>query len=111
MQMDMRSEERITATRAIQIMTSAAEFTCKMLDISTRGLGLFSDFGLKLGDIVNVAFSLPGYEQTHQLQLEAQVCHLTPVRGKQMVGLEFTHPTAHTKLVIYEYANYHHQYD
>ncbi len=109
-----RCKGRISASQPVTVIESSAEakanIEAKLLDISACGLGITCHTPLKVDEKVKLEFSLPGFDQLNPLKIEAQVIHITPYQHDYLMGLEFNKITAHTQLVIKEYANFRHRF-
>ena len=108
---DSRCSERVSVNRTVTINNQTAPISLKMVNISNCGFGALGSKPYQNGEILQVQFSLPGYEQHSKISLNAQVVHSTKVNNHFLIGLSFQELTPHDLLVIKEFSNFHKRFD
>ncbi len=82
----------------------------KMVELSMEGMRLLCPIALEINSEVELLFSPPS-EHTHEIRLKANVRHLievhvtstTPLEYRYAVGVNFTSPQEHERMVIDEF--------
>jgi len=82
-----------------------------MLNISLCGMGILSEHALNETEKVSLELTLPGYSQTQNLKLNAEVVHCTLVHDTYFIGLVFTGLDMHQQLVIKEFSHFHQRFE
>lgn len=106
---DRRCAQRISVSELASMQIEQQEHDAKMLDISLCGMSLTANVNPAPLTMVKISLNLPSYDQSHHLELDAQVIRSVPVQKQFLIGLSFNGLSAHQKLIIQEFSAFHHR--
>lgn len=95
-----RQNDRVSTDRLVQLSNDNFKHQARMINISTTGIGILSNFEVKESENLQMSFELPFYDDFSTLKIEGTVKHCTPVRGQFLLGVAINSLSNHQTRVM-----------